>query len=393
MASSNYRVTIKHRNGKIEVVNVQADNSQAATSIARRKGAVISVKKGSGGGWFEIPLLAEERQMLLHRLASMLASKLGTSEALDVIRSSFGGRIRKMANQMLTHMESGSDIVEAIEKIGQPHFPPNTIALIKAGSKGGETWTALRDAAEFEVEMERVKKGGGQGMWGGVAGFLIAALVTFTARFYIAPNVLESNFFKMAADSIDLSFINLMSNMIGYSMLFFFTIFVSLGLLGSVGRLTFPTQADAIILKIPFYKDLVLARSNYIVLYGLAVMIKSGVSMEQSLSLAASTTRKGSLKDDLERAIDAIKKGKPWAQMMHTFHATDRAALSVSADKEQIANTLDALSYQYREDYKRVVSSFGPSMQLIAALYLVLASGILFGYTMLPMLQVAAKGF
>ena len=77
---------------------------------------------------------------------------------------------------------------------------------------------------------------------------------------------------------------------------------------------------------------------------------------------------------------------------MHTFHATDRAALSVSADKEQIASTLNALAYQYREDYKRVLGSFGPSMQLIAALYLVLSAGILFGYTILPMLQVAASG-
>lgn len=391
--ASNFRVTIKHRNGKIEVINVHAENEQAATSIGRRKGAVISIKKGSGAGLFEIPLLAEERQMLLHRLASMLASKLGTSEALDVIRSSFGGRIRKVANLMLTHMESGADIVESIEKIGQPHFPNTTIALIKAGSKGGDTWKALRDAAEFEVEMERVKKGGGQGVWGGVAGFVIAAFVTFGARFYVAPNVMESNFFKMAAESVDLSFVHLMSNVVGYSMALFFSIFLFLFLLGSIGRWTFPTQADAIILRIPFYKDLVLARSNYIVLYGLAVMIRSGVSMEQSLSLSASSTRKGSLKDDLERAIDAIKKGKPWAQMMHTFHATDRAALSVSADKEQIASTLDALSYQYREDYKRVISSFGPSMQLLAALYLVLASGILFGYTMLPMLQVAASGF
>lgn len=391
--SSNYRVTIKHRNGKIEVLNVQASDEANAKSIARRKGAVITIKKGSSKAWFEIPLLAEERQMLLHRLASMLASKLGTSEALDVIRTSFGGSIRKIANQMLIHMETGADIVEAIEKIGPPHFPTTTIALIKAGAKGGETWKALRDAAEFEVEMERVRKGGGQGVWGGIAGFIIAAIVTIVSKFYVAAEVMETDFFKMAADSVDLSFINLMSNLVGYSMLFFFTIFMFLFLLGSVGRWAFPTQADSIILKIPFYKDLVLARSNYIVLYGLAVMINSGVSMEQSLGLAASNTRKGSLKDDLERAIDAIRKGKPWAQMMHTFHATDRAALSVSADKEQIANTLNALSYQYREDYKRVVGSFGPSMQLLAALYLVLAAGILFGYTMLPMLQAAANGF
>lgn len=390
---SNYKATIKYKNGKIDVVNLEAEDLQKATSLARRKGQLINIKKGSGFRFFQIPLMADERQLLLHRLGSMLASKLGTSEALDVIRSSFGGTIKRVANELLKHMESGSDIVDAIEKIGPPHFPLTTIALIKAGAKGGETWKALRDAAEFEVEMERVKKGSGHGIWAGVGGFIIAAIVTIAAKFYAAPKVLESQFFKMTADKLDLSFIDFLSNIVGYSMLFFFSIFLFLFLLGTVVRMIAPTFADSIILKIPFYKDLILAKNNYIVLYGLAVMINSGVTMEQSLTLSARNTNKGSLKDDLLRAVDAIRKGKPWAQAMKTFHATDRAALSVSADKEQIASTLDSLSYQYREDYKRVIESFGPSMQLLAALYLVLASGILFGYTMLPMLQVAAAGF
>lgn len=386
---SNYQVTIMVRN-KIETILVDAEDDVKAASLGRRKGQLISVKKQRKNP-FKISLLPEHRQLLLHRLASMLQSKLGTSEALDVIRSSFSGPIKRTAHKLLMLMEGGADIVEAIEKIGPPDFPTTTIALIKAGSKGGETWKALRDAAEFEVEIERVRKGAGKGLWSGVFGFFLAAIITLGSKFYVAPKVLESQFFKMTADKVDLTFINLMSNVIGYSMLVFATIFISLFLLGSVIRAIFPS-ADNIILKIPFYKDLVLAKNNYIVLYGLSVMVGSGVSMEESLRLSANNTRRGSLKDDLNRGVQNIKKGESWAKAMETFHATDRAALSVSADKEQIASTLNALSYQYREDYKRVISSFGPSMQLLAALYLVLAAGVLFGYTMLPMLQVASQG-
>ena len=387
-----FNATIRFHNGKIKDELIEAENIDLAKTIARRKGQVVLIKKSVRLTMFEIRLRPEERQMLLQRLSSMLASRLGASESLEVIRTSFGGTIKKVATRLLKQMESGSDIVEAIEKIGSPHFPATIIALIKAGSKGGETHRALRDAAEFEVEMERVKKGSGNGLWGGVCGFVIAAFVTFGAKFYVAPKVLDSQFFKMSADKIDLSLVNITSNFVGYSMLFLFVIFLFLFLLGTIGRIIAPTASDAIILKIPFYKDIILSKNNYIVLYGLGAMIKSGVSMEESLTLSSTNTNKGSLKDDLERACKAIRNGKPWAQAMRTFHATDRAALSVSQDKDQIADTLDALSYQYREDYKRVMSSFGPSMQLIAALYLVLSSGILFGYTMLPMLQVAAKG-
>lgn len=103
-------------------------------------------------------------------------------------------------------------------------------------------------------------------------------------------------------------------------------------------------------MKIPFYKDLILAKKNYTTLYGLSLLVGSGVPMEQSL------------------------------------------ALSVSADREQIAYTLHNLSNYYKEAYARVVGSVGPTLQMIAAIFLVLSGGILFGYTMLPMLQVASQG-
>lgn len=389
---ANFRATIKNRVGKVEEVNIEADSIEKAQIIARKKGSILEIHKGTGLKMFELKLFPEERQLLLRRISSLLASRLGTSEALETIITSFSGRIKKVASMILKHMESGDDLVEAIEKIGHPHFPITTVALIKAGSKGGETWKALRDAVEFELEMESVKKGAGKGLIGGVVGFLFAAIVTFAAKFYVAPEILSSQFFRMQQDKIDLTFINVLSNTVTGSMIVLFTIFISLFLLGSVGRRLFPTKADAIILKIPFYKDLVLSKENYVILYGLSVMVNSGVSMEQSLDLSAKNTRKGSLKNDLMRGIKAIKVGQPWAKAMRTFHATDRAALGVSVDKEQIAQTLNTLSYQYREDYKKVVGSFGPSMQLLAALYLVLSGGILFGYTILPMLQVAAKG-
>ena len=389
---ANYRATIKNKIGKIEEINIEADSLEKARAVARKSGSIIEVKEGNGLRFLELKMFPEERQMLLHRLSSMLASKLGTSEALNVIIGSFSGRIKKIASRLLKHMESGSDLVEAIEKIGEPHFPTTIVALIRAGSKGGETWKALRDAADFEVEMERVRKGAGKGLIWGVVGFLFAAVVTLGARFYVAPKILSSQFFRMQQDKIDLEVINVLSSMVTWSMMFLFVIFIFLLLLGTLGRRFIPTQADSLILKIPFYKDLILSKENYIILYGLSVMINSGVSMEESLRLSAKNTRKGSLRNDLLDAIRAIKKGQPWAKQMTTFHATDRAALSVSADKEQIATTLNALSYQYREDYKRVIGSFGPGMQMLSALYLVLSGGILFGYTILPMLQVAAQG-
>lgn len=388
---ANYAAQVKTRRG-IETIEVEANNLEKAKMYASRYGTVMNIKKGRGNSLFDPKLTIVERQIFLQRFATMLRSRVGASAALDIIRTSFTGNISRIAAKMLKLMESGDDVMIALEKIGPPNFPENVLALIKAGSRSGEIWRAILDAVEFEREMIRVKKSSGNGVFMGVVGFLFAALVTLGTKFYFAPQMLNSQFFKGMGDKMDLTVIDLLTDITGYSMLLMFVVFVVLGFLSSIGKKIMPTTADKIIMKIPFYKDLILARNNYTILYGLSLLVKSGVSMEHALQLSANSAPKGSLKDDLARAVASVKKGQPWSSGMNTLHPTDKAALAISESKEQIANTLDALAFQYRENYGRVVASFGPTLQVVSALFLVLSGGILFGYTILPILQVAANG-
>lgn len=387
-----YKATIKSGKGVAEF-EIEAETIDTAKMIARRRGKVMTVKKVSAASsLFESHLTVAERQILLQNLSNMLGARLGASEAIEVIRRTFSGNVKKVSDKILRHMETGADIVEALERIGAPNFPDTVLALIRAGSRSGETWRSLRDAALFEQEIENVKKNSKGGIGAGIAGFLVAAGVTLGTKFYVAPKLMDSDFFKMASDKVDLTFIDAMTNVVGFTMLFLTVIFVFLLLLGGVGRKVVPAFSDMIVMKIPFYKDLILAKNNYTTLYGLSLLIRSGVPMEQSLSLTAQASPKGALRKDLEKGVAAIKKGKPWAAAMDSLAETDKAALSVSADREQIADTLGNLSVYYKEAYARVVGSVGPTLQLIAAIFLVLSGGILFGYTMLPMLQVAAQG-
>ena len=387
-----YKATIKSGKGVAEF-EIEAETMDTAKMIARRRGKVMTVKKVSAASsLFDSYLTVAERQILLQNLSNMLGARLGASEAIEVIRRTFSGNVKKVSDKILRHMETGADIVEALERIGAPNFPDTVLALIRAGSRSGETWRSLRDAALFEQEIENVKKNSKGGIGAGIAGFLVAAVVTLGTKFYVAPKLMDSDFFKMAADKVDLTFIDAMTNVVGFTMLFLTVVFLFLLLLGGVGRKVVPAFSDMIVMKIPFYKDLILAKNNYTTLYGLSLLIRSGVPMEQSLTLTAQASPKGALRKDLEKGVAAIKKGKPWAAAMDSLAETDKAALSVSADREQIADTLGNLSIYYKEAYARVVGSVGPTLQLIAAIFLVLSGGILFGYTMLPMLQVAAQG-
>ena len=89
--------------------------------------------------------------------------------------------------------------------------------------------------------------------------------------------------------------------------------------------------------------------------------------------------------------MSAVKTGKPWPRAMETLHPTDKAALMSATDREQVAGTLDTLATQYRELYGQRLASFVPVVNLLAALFLSIAGGLLFGQSILPMLM-ASQG-
>ena len=148
-----------------------------------------------------------------------------------------------------------------------------------------------------------------------------------------------------------------------------------------------PNISDSIIMKIPFYKDLILAKNSYATLYGLSMLVGSGVRIEDSLRITMENAPKGALKTDLRKSWKAIKDGDiKWPQQMTTLHPTDKAALMTSSDREQVSSTLYNLSYQYRRLYADRLAVMVPTMQLISALLLSLTGAIMFGQIIMPML-------
>jgi general secretion pathway protein F len=297
---------------------------------------------------------------------------------------------------MLGYVESGDDLGQAIERIGSSDFPDATTALIKAGSKSGETWRALQDAAEFEFELHKVRQNAAKGLWGGISGFAFAGLTTMASTLYVGPEIMKSDLIKGLASKsggVNLSAIDAAGTALGWVMAVVMLIAVILIVLGTLGRRLVPNEADKLILRIPFYKDLVLAKNNYIVLYGLALLIRSGVRAEEALRLSAEGAPKGALRTDLVNAMNAVKTGRPWPKAMNTLHPTDKASLMCATDREQVATTLDALANQYRSLYAQRLGSFVPALNLVAALLLSLSGGLLFGQSILPMLMATQGAF
>ncbi|MCZ7861608.1 type II secretion system F family protein [Agrobacterium salinitolerans] len=382
-----YIVKVMTEDG-IRTTRVEAPDDSSAERIASRKGTVISKKRQMSTD-LSRGMSANERNTFMLRLSSMIGSKMAASAALKLIGETFSGKIKQCAIQMGERINQGMNLADAIAA-DTKNFPPATAALVKAGVAGGETWKALREAADFEYMITGIQKGAMKDIAAAIGTFFIAFGLMIMTVYYLGPTVTENPIFKNNPN-IDVYWPKLIGHILVWVMGIKAVVFLIFAWIGTAGRMISPDQADKLILKIPYYKDLVLSRNSYVVLYKLALLVKSGIRIEECLALTADGSPKGAMRTDMYRALAFIRQGKNWANGMETLHPTDRAALSCSTDRTDTARSLDMLATQYRDLYMSRIKSFAPVMQTMAALYMSIAGAEMFFLTMLPMLQFSAS--
>lgn len=372
---------------KIEEIVVLSENIEGAKASAGRQGRLVSIRKNSGlSTLFSRGMSSAERIVFLSRLSTMVRSRLGMGESLKVMKSAFKGPIARVSNELYKRVESGADFGDALVSMRRD-FPENVSALIRSGMKSGDIATALEDAAAFEAEMDAVRRDSSQGVMAAVFHFLMSAGVIIGTSVFLGPYVMESDLIKAAGSSVDVDWIFTTADVIGVMMGLITLLFIGLLVLAFIVKPLAPAFADRVILKIPVYRDLVLAQKNYTVFYGMGLLVKAGVRMEETLKLCYESAPAGEVAEDLKRAYGAVKKGESWPLAMRNLHPTDRAALGVSQDREQIAISLSSVAQQYKKTYAQRVQQVVPIMKTIAALFMTIGGALIFGMIILPMLQ------
>lgn len=382
---------IKYRSkGKIQAAKLTAENMETARRLSTRFGAVLSIKRDQEFGRKVKGMTSADRFTFLTRLSTMLASRMATADALRLLRDSFQGPISNASSRLLDRLNVGTDLPSAIaeEKL---HFPGSLGLIVKVSAKSGHIYTALKEAADFEQRMGQLKTSKGRTIAASVFGFIFAAALVVGSVFWIGPMVMSMGLIADNKDKIDIEWVNVMAEWIAIFIGVAGLLMGGLLWLGTIGRTWFPEWADKIIMKIPYYKDLVMAQDNYLVLRRLSLMIGTGVRVEDALGSALESAKPGMLKKNIKDALNNLRLGKKWSEAFSTLHPTDRAALALAADRVQIAENLNLIANQAQEIYISRLESFVPVLQIASALAMTLAGVVLFGQTMLPTLQLAAK--
>ncbi|AXK44118.1 type II secretion system F family protein [Erythrobacter aureus] len=384
-----YSVPIR-KSGQVITSVVVAETVNDARLAAQRMGTVLGmpklVKGRRTGG-----MTSAERYVFLHQLATMLIAKVQLSRALQILRESHGGRIARAAAGLEAGVASGRSIADLMYE-DKRNFPGAVGLLVKAGSSGtGGTAEALKKAAEFERQILGAATKGAKGLYSAGFWVVVATISIFACPLWLTPYLQESQLFQLTDQPIQWEWLDMLSYGLGAITLIMMLVGMFLFFLVGVGQRLFPQASDAIVMRLPFMKDIVFTRDNFVSLYRFSLMVKAGVSLEEAISTTYNDTRKGALKDDLGRALHNVKVGEPWAKGFRTVHPTDKAALSMATDKEALGGILEQVADQNRAIYIRRLEIVQPVMAMIGGISMVLVYAITGLYSIVPFSELFGK--
>jgi len=373
--------------GKTTQITMTANSRPDAERQLKRRGRIISLKRQAFLD-FQSGLSSYERYIFLVKLSTMVASKVSMGKALELMGQAFTGNIRRVSRSLSDKVNGGANFITAIED-ERRSFPASLTALIRSGFSAGNASNALREAAEFEQMMQNIRKGSMKEVWTGFGYFAASAALTVATVEYFGPMVTGNAMFQ--TPGVDTAWIESFGIAFMWVNIVLLAVMSFMAFMGTVGRRASPAVIDRVIARIPFYSDIILAKNNYITFYKLSLLVRSGVRIEETLEIISSDMGPGSLRSDILRALEMVRKGRPWAVGMETLDPTDRASLLASSDREDVARTFRLLADQFRDLYIARMQTLGPALNILAALFMSIASAILFGLTILPMLQLAAS--
>lgn len=376
------------KGSEIQSFTVTGATIEEARRAAGRTGSVISVTP-SKRSKLELGMDRNERFVFLMRLATMVGTRITASEALRLLIKSFKGRIREAARNALPLVERGVPLGVALAQ-DVKNFPGSVGLLIKTGSAGGNTAKSLRDAAEFEQMIGDASKGAMVAIFQAF-GYMLAALgLLIVNQYIVVPKMFDSPIMKMA-EGADFS---LWENIGFYALIFQVVVIVflfALAGISTIGRRLAPDKIDIFILKIPLLRDIVISQDNFVGLYRLSLLIEAGIPMNEALQSCYESTRPGALREDFKRALAGIRRGEPWPRYMTTLHMTDRAALLLMPDNDELSANLGYIAEQSKQLYLRRLKVISPVLSVSSAIMMSLAGFIILVVTTIPQLQLVSE--
>lgn len=267
-------------------------------------------------------MLPVERVSFIKMLALLFRSGTPMNETLDIIEQQAPRGARRAMSILARDVRAGTPLHQAFERYPSL-FPAVFINLVRAGEASGTLDETLeRLALHFQKEYEARRKVATASFYpllvlGG------AVILSFVLAFFVLPRLLP----VFRGLGTDLPFLTRALIWIADYTARYGVVFVVLCLGIVAGMLWFlkipfvQRFTHPLILRVPLIGSMIRSMNLATVLRTLAVLLKSGVPVDQSIALVKETVSNVAYQSDLAHILERIRQGNPIGQTLSSTSA------------------------------------------------------------------------
>jgi type IV pilus assembly protein PilC len=396
-----YIYVARDKQGRKVTGQVEASNPQVAARLVREKGMVVVTIKPARSNLAFLFSKARARitkgdiATFTRQLATMINAGLPITEALSILRLQAKPSLRPVVSQILADVEGGKSLSGSMK----PHkvFSPTYIALIKAGETGGVLDKVLvRLADNLEKEQEFRSKVKGALIYPAiiVVGMII---VTTLMMIFVIPRL--TALYEEFEAELPLA-TQILIGMSTFMVRFWWLLALIIGLAvwalvqyrkTNQGRI----KTDELILKIPIFGEL----QRQIILTELtrtlALMVGSGVSILEGLSITAEVTSNVLISDALRNAAEQVEKGFPvafsFARHPEAFPYILSQMIAVGEETGKMDEVLAKVSRVFEVESAQKVKTLTSTIEPVVMIFLGLGVGFLVISIILPIYNLTSQ--
>lgn len=376
-----FKFKAKDMQGKLLTGDVEATSDSVAAKLIRQKGyIVISITPKT-----EIPLLSSLMKVknkvgfgdlvtFTSQLSTMVNSGLPLTESLIILRNQSKPAIEQIASGLLTDVEGGESLSKAMEK-NSKFFGKTYIALIKSGEVGGVMEKVLEKLSE---NLERKQEFSGKVKSALIYPVIIVfgmIAVSLIMLIFVVPRLTDLyTQFDAELPFLTRVLIGLSTFLSQRWYIVFGLVFLAVTIFNSYkqtdqGRRTL----DSLLLKIPLVGDLqrqiVLADTTRT----MSLMVGSGVSILEALSISSEVVGNYVIASALEDSAKMVEKGFPvafaFSKHSDAFPPLVAQMISVGEETGKMDEVLGKLSHVFEREsdqkLKAVTSAIEPLILIV----------------------------
>jgi len=244
-------------------------------------------------------------------LSSMISAGLPLSRALEVIeRQSSNRKFKKIISGIIDKINSGQSLSQSMGQYPDV-FPSVFTSMVSAGEESGNLPEALKLVSEqLSKSYDLRRKVKGAMIYPAIVVTAIV-IIAILMMIFLVPTLTET--FKELEVELPLStriVIGISDALAQNTLLFVVGFLVLVLILGiafrtSIGRRWW----ELFLLKMPMSKNLVKGYNSAVILRAISSLISSGVSMVESIKIAAKITQNSLYREVLIEAMDKVQRG------------------------------------------------------------------------------------